>query len=130
MLRDRLLAVRWLVYLVVAWGVLLAALPRVSEAAPLPPARAGAGEGDLEAVRVLLEQKVARERLAALGLSPEEVKGLLDRLTPEERSELAARTEELGTGGDVVGIIAVAIILTMVVILVLELMGRRVISRP
>lgn len=130
MLRDRLLAVRWLVYLVVAWAVLLAALPRVSEAAPLPPARAGAVEGDLEAVRVLLEQKVARERLAALGLSPEEVRGLLDRLTPEERSELAARAAELGTGGDVVGIIAVAIILTMVVILVLELMGRRVISRP
>jgi hypothetical protein len=110
--------------------VLLAAVPRVSEAAPLPPARAGAAEGDLQAVRVLLEQKVARERLAALGLSPDEVRGLLDRLTPEERSELAARAEELGTGGDVVGIIAVAIILTMVVILVLELMGRRVISRP
>lgn len=130
MLRDRLLSVRWLVYLIVAWGVVWAAVPHLAEAAPLPPARDGAAAGDLEAVRSLLEQKVVRERLGALGLSPAEAATVLERLTPEERSELAARAQELGVGGNTAAILAVAIILALLVILVLELMGRRVISRP
>ena len=130
MLRDRLLSARCLVYLIVAWGVAWAAVPHLAEAAPLPPARDGAAAGDLEAVRTLLERKVVRERLGALGLSPAEAATVLDRLTPEERSELAARTQELDAGGNTAAILAVAIILALLVILVLELMGRRVISRP
>jgi len=130
MLRDRLLRVRPLVYVIVVWGVAWAALPHLAEAAPLPPARDGAVVGDLEAVRGLLEQKVVRDRLATLGLSPAEAATVLDRLSPEERSDLAARAQEVDAGGNAVAILAVAIIVALLVILALELMGRRVISRP
>ncbi len=130
MLRDRLLHLRWLVYLIVAWGITLAALPHPAEAAPLPPAGAGAAAGDPEAVRHLLEGKIIRERLAALGVSPAEAAAALERLSPEERSELAARAQELSAGGSGVEFLAFAIIVALLAILILELLGRRVISRP
>lgn len=122
MLRDRLLRSRWLVYLIVAWGVVLAAVPHPADAAPFPPARAEGTPGDPDAALI-------RERLLGLGVSPADVAVLLARLTPAERAELAARADELAAGGNTVALIAVSIIFVMLVILILELMGRRVISR-
>jgi hypothetical protein len=130
MLRERLLHPRWLVYLVVVWGVGLAVLPHPVAAAPLPPSPTADGGGDLDAVRVLLEARLIRDRLAALGVSPADAATALERLTPAERSELAARIQELGAGGDAASFLAFAIIVALVVILILELLGRRVISRP
>ena len=130
MLRDRLLCRRWLVHLIVAWGFTIAALPHVADAAPFPPTRDGASEASLDAVRAVLEQKIIRGRLAALGVSPAEAEAALQRLSPEERTELAARAQELAAGGNAVALLAVAIILGLLVIFALELMGRRVISRP
>jgi uncharacterized protein DUF6627 len=129
MLRERFLQPRWLVYPVVLWGVTLVSLPQVA-AAPLPPARDGGATTDLETVRVVLESRIVRERLLALGVSPADAAATLDRLTPAERAELAARAREMDAGGDAIAILAIAIILGLLVILVLELMGRRVISRP
>lgn len=130
MLRDRLLQPRWLVYLVVVWGVGLATVPHPAAAAPLPPARAGEEAGDLDALGSLLETKLIRQQLAALGVSPADAASALERLTPAERSELAARVHEIGAGGDAASFIAFTIIVALVVILILELLGRRVISRP
>ena len=56
---------------------------------------------------------------------------LLARLSPEERAELAARAPELAAGGNPAApVLAVAIIVGLLLILVLELIGRRVVSRP
>ena len=56
---------------------------------------------------------------------------LWERLTPAERAEVAERVSELQAGGDPVAAgVAIAIIVAMFVILALELIGRRVISRP
>jgi hypothetical protein len=129
--RDRWLCSRWLVWLTVAWSVALASAPRPVDAAPLPPARAGSAVGELEDVRPLLEHRVVRTRLAALGVSERDAAALWTRLTPAEREELAARADEVRAGGDPVAAgVAIAIIVAMAVILVLELIGRRVISRP
>ena len=131
MTRARLLRPRWLVWLVIGWSVAMASAPRLSEAASLPPARAAGAVGDLEVVRTLLERRLVQAQLAALGVSEAEVTELWQRLTPAERTELATRVEELRAGGDPVAAgVAIAIIVAMLVVLVLELMGRRVISRP
>ena len=130
MRRDRLLSYRWLVYLIVAWGVGIAVVPRLGEAAPLPPTRDGSAAVDLEVVRTLLEQRLIRERLGELGVSPAEAEAALARLSPEERREMAARVDELDAGGNGVAILAIAIIVGMIVILILELLGRRIVSRP
>ena len=131
LLRDRLLRSRLLVWVVVAWSLVLAAAPRLGEGAPLPPARDGGPAGNLELARPLLERRVVLAELVALGVSEAEAAELWERLTPAERSELAARTDELRAGGDPVAAgVAIAIVVAMVVILALELIGRRVISRP
>jgi hypothetical protein len=130
MAENPLVRSRWLVWLVVAWGVATAAAPRLAEAAPLPPARSAGAAGDLEALAALLEQRIVRTRLASLGITEAELAALWRRLTPAERTELAARADEVRAGGDAAAAVAVAIIVAMLVILVLELLGRRVISRP
>jgi hypothetical protein len=132
MLRDRLLGVRWLLYLVVAWGILSAGVPSLGEALPLPPAGAGADGADLEAIRLALEQRIVGERLAALGIAPEDAAAVVARLSPEERAELAARAQELEVGGGaaVAAAVAIVIVIAMAVVLFLELIGRRVVSRP
>jgi hypothetical protein len=127
---GRGMRVRWLVWLVAAWSVAIAAVPPPSEALPLPPASAAGQPGDVEAVRALLAHRLVRAQLAAAGLSDADVDRVWARLTPEERAELAARLGEVGAGGQVAAVLAVAIIVAMAVILVLELIGRRVISRP
>jgi hypothetical protein len=123
-IRDRLLRPRWLVWLVVVWGVAISAAPRPAEGAPLPPARAEGAGGGLEHRRV---EAVLRD----LGVSDADATELWQRLTPAERAELAARVDELRAGGDPLAAgVAIAIIVAMAVILVLELLGRRIISRP
>jgi hypothetical protein len=131
MLHVRLRRVRWLVWVLVAWSVGLGAVPRLGDAAPLPPARAPGATGDLDTVRALLEERVVRDRLRAMGVSEADLDALWERLTPGERAEMAARADELRAGGDpAAAVLAISIIVAMLVILVLELMGRRVISRP
>jgi hypothetical protein len=131
MTRERLLRPRWLVWLTVVWGVVIVAAPRPGEALPLPPVRSAGEAGAAGAARTPLEHRLVQARLAALGLSAADTTALWERLTPVERIELAARVDELETGGDPVAAgVAIAIIVAMVVILALELIGRRVISRP
>ena len=109
----------------------MTAVPRLGEAAPLPPVREAGGPDDLEVVRALLERRLVRAQLARLGVSEAEAVEFWERLTPAERVELSARADELRTGGDPVAAgVAIAIIVAMFVILALELIGRRVISRP
>lgn len=139
MLRDRMLRRRGLVAIIVAWAVVVSALPRLADAEPsrdealgAPPA-GSVGPWDSEPRPEVLagpEARVIRARLAALGVSPAEIERVLARLDPAERAEMAARVDELDAGGNGVAALAVAIIVGLLVILVLELMGRRVISRP
>lgn len=131
MLRERLLRPRWLVWLVVLWGVLLAASPRPGDAAPLAPSRGGGASGSLDVVRTELERRLVQSRLAALGVSGADAAEVWARLSPAERAELVARADELKAGGDVlIAVVAIGIVVAMFVILALELIGRRVISQP
>ena len=131
MAHGRMLRPRWLVWLVLAWSVAMASVPRPGDAAPLPPERAAAAAGDLEPARTLLERRLVQAQLATLGVSEAEASELWERLTTAERAELAERADELRAGGDPVAAgVAIAIIVAMFVILALELIGRRIISRP
>jgi hypothetical protein len=81
--------------------------------------------------RTLLDRPLVRAQLASLGVSEADAAELWARLTPAERLELAARADELRAGGNpAAAAVAIAIVVAMFVILALELIGRRVISRP
>jgi hypothetical protein len=109
---------------VLLWAAVLALVPHGGETAPLPPAATGTADPtDLEARRVIAH-------LVALGLSPEDARTRWARLGDAERRALAQRLDEVGTGGSVAAVFAIAIIVGLVAVLVLELIGRRVVSRP
>jgi hypothetical protein len=121
---GRLLRRSGLVLPVLTWAVVLALLPRIGEATPLPPAATEAADpADLEARLVVAH-------LVALGVGPEDARAHLARLSDAERQALAQRLDEVGAGGSVAAVLAIGIIVGLVVVLVLELIGRRVISRP
>ena len=113
---------------VLAWAVLLGLLPRIAEGAPIPPAGPAPAAVDARA----LELRLVAARLEALGVSPDQAAARLARLSDEERRLLAARLDELDAGGSApaAAALAIAIIVGLLVVLILELMGRRVISRP
>ncbi|MGH7264404.1 MAG: PA2779 family protein [Candidatus Rokuibacteriota bacterium] len=111
---------------VLAWAMLLGLLPHVADGAPLPPGAAAGAAGD----PARLESRLVAAHLVALGVSPAEATARVAALTPEEREELARRLDEVGAGGNAATAVAVAIIIGLLVVLILELMGRRVISRP
>lgn len=128
---------------VAAEGTAVAAAPLASSAAPgwpeaaLPASPSGGpirGErigDDPAAARAGQEERIIRGRLRELGASPADAEAVIARLSPAERAEVASRASELAAGGSVAApILAVAIIVGLLVILVLELIGRRVVSRP
>jgi hypothetical protein len=120
---GRLLRRPRLVLPMLVWSVVLALVPRGGEPAPLPPAAEAADPADLEARLVVAH-------LVALGVSPEDARTSLARLTDDERRALAQRLDEVGAGGSVAAVLAIGIVVGLAVVLVLELIGRRVISRP
>jgi hypothetical protein len=81
----------------------VAALPTAAHAAFISPSEnvlAGMDITSLEGIRAALENELLNERLAALGLSSEEIQARLDSLTAEERLAVMADVEKLQTGGD------------------------------
>ena len=121
-----------LVVLVLSVG--LALLPRVTDGAVLPSAPASsprASAEELNRLMTALERKAVATRLEGLGLSRGEVGAKLATLSDEELHRLAIQVDQLGAGGDgVAGAIAAVLIFALLIILILELLGRRVVSRP
>ena len=131
MTRDRMLRPRWLVWLVARLECRDRRLPRLGDARRSRPARAECRAG--EPTRPARSSSTAwsrhgSRRWACRRRRPWRSGSASPRA---ERAELAERADELEAGGDPVAAgVAIAIIVAMFVILALELIGRRVISRP
>lgn len=120
-------------WLVICLSVSLALVPRGTDAAPLPSGAVAApasGPEELRRILKVIEQKAVANRLAELGLSAREVALKIEALGDDELHRLASRVAEVEAGGDAAGAIAAVIIFALLIILILELLGRRVISRP
>jgi hypothetical protein len=97
----------------------VAALPTAAHAAFISPSEnvlAGMDITSLEGIRAALENELLNERLAALGLSSEEIQARLDSLTAEERLAVMADVEKLQTGGDWEEIIELLLIIFLLII--------------
>jgi Family of unknown function (DUF6627) len=123
---PRLLVRPRIVLPVLLWALVLGFLPSPAGSAPLPPATTASPEADPAA----LEIRLVLAHLVALGVSPEEASARLAALSDTERHALAQRLDEVEAGGSAAAVLAVIIVLALLVVLTLELMGRRVISRP
>lgn len=94
----------------------------------LPSAAAGSERSaDLEKIRPALESKIIRQRLADLGLTQEEIAARISNLSDAELHQVASRIDTLQAGGDALGTIVVLLVIAILVVVLLQLTGHRVI---
>lgn len=113
-------------YLVIAMFV-FGIVPRL-DAAFTPSVSLGTTDraGDLEKIRVTLQQKVVAQRLHDLGFSANEVSDRMSQLSDQQIHYFAQQLDEMEAGGDVVGWIVVLAIIALIVFLLLPMVGVRV----
>ncbi len=122
---------KWLVcYLVVAMFVIGVA-PRIeasfspSEGVSVPAARAG----DMEKIRMALENKLVTQRLRDLGYSADEVMTRLSELSDSQIHSFAQRLDNLKVGGDAAGVIIFLLVVVILVLVILQLTGHKILVR-
>ena len=120
-------------YLVVA-VLILTAVPADVQAMFLPSS-VSLAQGDssldrqqnLERLQRLLESKAISQRLSDLGFSQGEVSSRLNRLSDEQIHYFASHLESIQTGGDGLGVIIALLVIAILVVVLLEVTGHRVI---
>ena len=81
---------------------------------------------DLEKIRKILEVKMIRERLNALGFSQGEIQAKLTQLGDEQVHQLALKLDELNVGGDAAEAVIIVLFLVTLAVLIIYLLGYRV----
>lgn len=85
---------------------------------------------DLATLQRALEQKMVKERLANLGLTPDEVQSRLGQLSDQQLHNVAKQLDTLKIGGDSgIGIVIGILIIAILVVLLLQLTGHKVIVK-
>jgi hypothetical protein len=85
---------------------------------------ASARHKDMAMVQKVLEQKLVRERLKALGYGDQEINSRLDQLSDDELHQFATQLDSLTPGGSTLGWI---LVLALVIIAVLYFTNKRII---
>ncbi len=117
-------------YLVVAMFV-IGITPRVY--AGFSPSEAISGlssdrSSDLDKIRKTLEMKMVRERLAALGFTPDEIEKRVTQLSDHQIQELALQLDELQVGGASGWAVVIIVLLIIVVVgIIIYVSGHRVV---
>ncbi|UCG38993.1 MAG: PA2779 family protein [bacterium] len=107
----------------------IAFLPPVAHAAFISPSRANVADmdaGALARVREALEDQFLQERLASLGLSPDEIRSRLDSLDGQERQAVLADVERIQAGGNGLGALVTLAVLVLLVLLILKLYDKEI----
>jgi hypothetical protein len=126
--RMRVPLVRHLSWLLVFVTFIIGVAPRVD--AGLSPSEVVAlndRAADLGSIQKVLETKMVRERLGEFGFTPDEVRARLERLDDRQLHGLAMRLDELQTGGDGLGVVIALLVIAILVVILLQLTGHRVI---
>jgi hypothetical protein len=82
---------------------------------------------DLQKIQKVLEAKAVSERLGQLGLSQEEIRQRLSKLSDLQIHQAALQLDDLKIGGDALGVIIAVLVIAVLVIVILKLTGHRVI---
>jgi len=120
-------------YLVIA-VLIMTAIPADVEAMFLPtsasPTQADSSlnrQQILEKLQRLLESKLISQRLSDLGFSQREILPRLNQLSDQQVHFFASHLESLQTGGDGLGIIIALLVIAILVVVLLQLSGHKVI---
>jgi hypothetical protein len=122
--KDAVLTRRIAILLVVLMGI-FSVVPRI-EASFVQSGEsfaAGARDKDMAMIQKVLEQKLVRERLKALGYGDQEINSRLDQLSDDELHQFATQLDSLTPGGSTLGWI---LVLALVIIAVLYFTNKRI----
>ena len=113
----------------VIWTLVVTTLPiawvpqeGMAMLAPAIPAEAGSGSDraqDLQSVQRVLENKLVQQRLADIGLTPEEVNAKLDRLSDAQLHQMAAQLDALMPGGQMSLLLTLLLVLVIILLIVI-----------
>jgi hypothetical protein len=82
---------------------------------------------DITKIQKVLELKAVSERLTQLGLAQEEIKNRLDQLSDQQIHQAALQLDDLKVGqGDVFGIVIALLVIAILLVILLNLTGRKV----
>ena len=82
---------------------------------------------DMEKIQKVLELKAVSERLTQLGLAQEEIRNRLDQLSDQQIHQAALQLDDLKVGqGDALGLIIALLVIAILVVILLNITGRRV----
>lgn len=85
---------------------------------------------DLDKIQKVLETKMIGERLAKLGYTQEEINSRFAQLSDPQIHKLALQIDELQVGGDSgLGIVIALLIIAILVVLLIQLTGHRVVVK-
>jgi hypothetical protein len=83
---------------------------------------------DLQTLQRILQSKQIRQRLSDLGLTEEEIGLRLAKLTDDQIHQLATRLDSLYAGqGDGLGTIILLLVIAILVVVLLQLTGHKII---
>lgn len=82
---------------------------------------------DLEKIQKFLEIKAVSERLKQFGLTQEEIQKRLNQLSDEQIHQIALQLDDLKIGGDALWVIIALLVIAILVVLLLQLTGHKVI---
>jgi len=83
---------------------------------------------DLGKIQKVLEMKMVRERLEKLGFAQDEIQSKLSSLSDRQMHKLALQIDEIKVGGDSgLGIVIALLVIAILVVLLIQLTGHRVV---
>ena len=126
--KNAVFTLRIAMLLVVLMGV-FSVVPRL-EASFVPSDESfasNARQKDMAMVQKVLEQKVVKGRLKALGYTEEEINSRLDQLSDDEIHQFATQLDSLTSGGGAIGFIIGVLVIILLIFLILHLTDKKII---
>jgi len=124
---------KWITWYLVMAMFVIGITPRVyagfspSEVITLSPAERAS---ELQKIQKFLEVKMVRERLKELGLSPDEIQNRLNQFNDQQIHQLALKLDDLKVAGDdALGIIILLLVIAVLVVLLIQLTGHKIIVK-
>jgi len=81
---------------------------------------------DIGKIQKVLEMKMVRERLEKLGFAQDEIQSKLSSLSDQQMHNLALQLDDVKVGGDL-GIVIALLVIAILVVLLIQLTGHRVV---
>ncbi|NWF98784.1 MAG: PA2779 family protein [Nitrospirae bacterium] len=82
---------------------------------------------DIDKIQKIIETKAVSTRLLQLGFTTEEVKNRLAQLSDQQLHQVASQLDDLKAGGDVLGVIIALLVIAILVVILLNLTGHKVV---